>query len=326
MAPPPVRIVEAALSVLEHRVMAALCDAGVPDALDRPMSLRDLALAVDVEVDRLERMIRFGAARGWLSLDRLGLVKPTPVTDFLRSDHPGGWRAWIDFAAGGEVVAAVAAFDLRSSTDPFEGANGAPFFEWMAAHPGRGATFDRAMAAGGRMHALGLAAAVDWKGSKRVCDVGGGTGVLLATLIDSVGHLHGAVFDLPEVIARATDHPRMARLAGDAFVEVPSGFDTYLLVNVLHDWSDSDAIRLLTQIRRVLPLGGRVIVVENSPTRRPQNDIALSADLLMAALTPGGRERSAEQFAALGRSAGLICSTSHRLASADIAHIFVSVS
>ncbi len=314
------------MSILELRVMAALCDAGVPDALHRPMSVNELASAVDVEADRLERVVRFGAARGWLSLDRGGRVKPTRVTEFLRSDHPGGWRAWIDFAGGAEVAAAVAAFDLRGATDPFEDANGAPFFEWMAAHPDRGAAFGRAMAAGGRMHALGLVAAVDWKRSKRVCDVGGGTGELLATLFDRVGHLEGAVFDRPDVLERAVDHPRMARLAGDAFVEVPSGFDTYLLVNVLHDWSDADGARLLNQVRRAVRSGGRVIVVENSPTHRPQNEIALSADLLMASLTPGGRERSAEQFAALGRSAGFTLSATHRLASADVAYVFVSAS
>jgi hypothetical protein len=118
-------------------------------------------------------------------LDRRGRVRPTRVTAFLRSDHPGGRRAWVDFAGGQEIDAAVGALSAdEEPTDAFAAVNGAPFFDWMAQHPERWSTFDRAMSAGGRMHALTLAAALDWSGDRRVCDVGGGTGELLSTLLD----------------------------------------------------------------------------------------------------------------------------------------------
>ncbi len=43
-------------------------------------------------------------------------------------------------------------------------------------HPAREAASDAAMAAGGRMHGLALARAIDWSEHRLVCDVGGGDG------------------------------------------------------------------------------------------------------------------------------------------------------
>jgi hypothetical protein len=323
MAPPPARILEGLFGMLEHRVLVALCQAGVPDALTGPVPVGELAERVGVDHQSLERLLRFAASRGWVRIDRRGQVRPTRVTAFLRRDHPGGWRAWVDFAAGQEVVAAVGELRLEAvAGNGFVRANGAPFFEWMADHPQRWATFDQAMAAGGRMHALTLAAALDWSSTDTVCDVGGGTGQLLATLLDLVPGLRGTVFDLLPVVSRAVSHPRLEAMAGDAFEGVPTGFGTYLLVNVIHDWDDTDGIALLARVAEAAQAGARVIVVDNERTTVPRDDLAASADVLMAALTHGGKERTTGEMAALGQAAGLRHVRAVRLASGDLAHVF----
>ncbi len=322
MAPPPLQILESALSLLDHRVLVALCEAGVPEALTSRMTVMKLAESLQVDHDRLERLVRFGDARGWLRIDRRGLVRPNAVTAFLRSDHPGGWRSWVDFVAGEEIVKAVAALHCRGGGDGFAAANGAPFFEWMAGHPDRSSTFDDAMAAGARMHALSLDAAIDWDGAISLCDVGGGTGELARVLLDRHPDWRATTFDLPTVIARAVDHPRLEAVGGDAFVEMPPGFDVYLLVNVLHDWDDHSCVRLLTNTVAAASARSRVIVVDNNRTTMPRDDIATRTDVLMAALTNGGQERSTEQFVELGRRAGLYLVTTTPLVSGDFAHEF----
>jgi hypothetical protein len=318
---PPIRILEGVFGMLDHRVLVALCEAGVPDALTGRTTPEELAVRLGADPVRLERLLRYGASRGWLRVDRRGRVRPTKVTTFLRADHPSGWRAWVDFAGGAEVVAAVANLGTRPDAgDGFAAVNGKPFFEWMADHPDRWATFDRAMAAGGRMHALTLDKALSWKGSRRVCDVGGGTGDLLAALLDLNPGLHGAVFDLPAVVARSVRHERLTAIAGDAFVEVPGGFDTYLLVNVLHDWNDHDAGRILERVAQAASADARIVVVDSAPSVVPRPDMGIAADVLMAALTDGGQERDAAAFAALARPYGLTLRRTTRLASGDLAH------
>jgi SAM-dependent methyltransferase len=171
------------------------------------------------------------------------------------------------------------------------------------------------------MHALGLAAVLGWSAGERVCDVGGGTGDLLATLLDLEPELEGTVLDLPDVVARAVHHPRLAAVGGDAFEHVPPGFDTYLLVNVLHDWDDDDSLRILGRVAEAAGPDARIVVVDSDRTVVPRADIAVSADVLMAALTDGGKERTTEEFAALGRAVGLRLAASHHLPSADRAHV-----
>jgi SAM-dependent methyltransferase len=324
MAPPPVRILEGIFGALEHRVLVALCATGVPEALTGTTDATALAHKIGAEPVALERLLRFAATRGWVRIDRRGRVGPTAVTAFLRADHPGGWRAWVDFAGGDEIVAALAALTIGPQpTDAFASANGLPFFEWMARHPDRWTTFDDAMAAGGRMHALTLEAALDWSATHRVCDVGGGTGHLLAALLELQPHLTGTVFDLPAVVARAVHHDRLTAVGGDAFREVPAGFDVYLLVNVLHDWNDDDAAQILAKVADAASAVSRIVVVDNERTASPRNDLAVSADVLMAALTNGGRERSTSEFEALGRRCNLRLERTVGLASGDVAHEFV---
>ncbi len=331
--PPPVQILESLFGILDHRVLVALCRAGVPDELTGPFTIDELARRTASDPERLERLVRFGSTRGWLRIDRRGRVRPTRVTTFLRRDHPGGWRSWVEFAGGDDVVGAIGAMSARAddAADPFEASNGQAFFEWMTAHPLRGAAFDRAMAAGGRMHALTLAAAVDWSTTTTVCDVGGGTGDLLAALLDLEPTLTGTVLDLPEVVARAIGHDRLTVVPGDAFAHVPPGFDTYLLVNVLHDWGDPEVVAILERVAeacRGRSTGStpaqrnpaRLIVLEGDRTTVPRQDMAICTDVLMAALTNGGRERSTADFSSLGRAAGLELTTTTRLASGDLAH------
>jgi SAM-dependent methyltransferase len=256
--------------------------------------------------------------------------------NFLRRDHPGGWRAWIEFASGPEVLAAIGALDrgLAVDGDAFAAVNGAQFFDWMSGRPGRHAVFDAAMAAGGQMHGLLIARALEWSGARRVCDVGGGDGALLSVLLAEHEQLDGVVFELPEVAARVRARPRLGAVGGDAFEVVPSGFDTYLLVNVLHDWDDAAAERLLTNVARALTAlededssalapSRRVVIVESEAHVRPRDDLAIRADLLMLALTPGGRERTVEELVALGARAGLRRQRVRRLASGDVALVLV---
>ncbi|MCC5946940.1 MAG: hypothetical protein JJT89_00675 [Nitriliruptoraceae bacterium] len=321
---------EATLAGLQPAVLAALCHLGVSDRLHGPTPIGVLAQVLEVDAGRLERLLRAAHVQGFVRLDRRGRVRPTRLTRFLRHDHPGGWGAWPVFASSPEVTRALGSLHagLAADGDAFADANGDAFFAWMAAHPPQGARFDAAMAAGARMHALLLAAAVDLGARHRVCDIGGGDGTLLATLVALHPHLEGVVLERPEVAARSPVRDRIEARAGDAFVEVPAGFDTYLLVNVLHDWSDEAATRLLTRVAdamRASPAttpAPEVIVIDSEARSRPTEDIALLADTLMLALTPGGRERTIDGFTALARRAGLERRAARSLASGDVALTF----
>jgi hypothetical protein len=326
--PPPGAIMDAALGGLDLAGMAALCHLDLPDRLTDPTTPAELAAELGVDCTRLTRLLRYAATRRWVRLDRHGRLHPTRTLAFLRRDHPGGWRAWVEFASGDEISAALGSLHegLHADGDAFEAANGAPFFAWMQQHPDRHTTFDAAMSAGGRMHGLLLADALDWSAARRVCDVGGGDGSVLGVLRAHHPHLEGVLLELPEVVARAPDRAGVERVAGDAFEAVPLGCDTYLLINVVHDWADNAVVHLLERIADAIrgpgsPDDARVIVVESVAHARPRDDLAVRADLLMLALTPGGRERTTEEIAGLAGRAGLVLRRRRRLVTGDAAYV-----
>ena len=80
--------------------------------------------------------------------------------------------------------------------------------------------------------------------------------------------------------------------------------DAYLLKSILHDWPDQECIAILRTCANALNPGGAVLVVETLLDRPGYEAEAAFSDLNMLVL-PGGRERTAAEYAALFDAAGL---------------------
>jgi len=150
---------------------------------------------------------------------------------------------------------------------------------------------------------------------RRVVDVGGGQGALLAGILRENARLRGVVFDMPRVADRARREIAAAGLAdrlefvgGDFFESVPSGADAYLLKHVIHDWDDEKAARILRTCRGAMGPEARLLIVEGVYPPRidgsPESEGAARNDVNMMVCT-GGRQRSEAEFRELYAAAGL---------------------
>ena len=105
---------------------------------------------------------------------------------------------------------------------------------------------------------------------RRLLDVGGGDGAFACTAARHAPQLQVQVFDLPGVVARAAQRFEQAGLSarcsaagGDFFHdELPRGADLVTLLRVVHDHDDARVMRLLRNVRRALPPGGRLLLAE----------------------------------------------------------------
>jgi hypothetical protein len=139
-----------------------------------------------------------------------------------------------------------------------------------------------------------------------VVDVGGGNGLLLATILRANLEMRGILFDRPEVVVGATEVLRDAGVAdrctivdGDFFETVPTAGDAYILRQVIHDWDDSRAHRILKNCRDAMPAKGKVLVVERAVADDYRQTIAaLHSDLEML-VNLGGIQRTAPEYRAL---------------------------
>src|SRR5437879_13665922 len=85
---------------------------------------------------------------------------------------------------------------------------------------------------------------------------------------------------------------------------VPEGADAYLMRVVIHDWEDDEAIAILKVCRRAMPENARLLLIERLVA--PPNEMPATkfVDLNML-VSPGGRERTREEFADLIAKSGL---------------------
>src|SRR5207247_6484829 len=132
-------------------------------------------------------------------------------------------------------------------------------------NPSEAQTFASAMSGITRRHAPVVAAIYPFAGVERLCDIGGGTGVLLAALLGRHRELRGVLYDAPNVVESARAlfeerhlYDRVELIGGNFFESVPAGCDTYLMKNVLHDWDDVRARAILATCRRGMGKGAKL--------------------------------------------------------------------
>jgi hypothetical protein len=306
-------LLETLFASFDSHVLRILVELNISDHLTETRSVDELAELTDTDDARLERVLRYAASRGFVEYSRSGRISGNGMTEALASDDLAHWAGWVRFATSDWFDASWRNLGPSLSPDSppaFALAHGTDFFEYTTSvNPAAGEAFDEAMAAGAKLQAIALARSLDWVNIDSVCDVGGGNGAALDILLRYEPHLNVTLFDLPGVVERSSNIDSQFRSAwqtigGSFFEEVPPGHDRYLLLAIVHDWDDTDATTILSNVSAAMGTGGEAVVVETAASDRPRDDFAAAADLLMFVLA-SGRERTHGQYHALFSAAGL---------------------
>jgi len=201
---------------------------------------------------------------------------------------------------------------VKTGEPAFERVHGEDLFSYLAKHPDDAAIFNEAMRFVSTGVLTGLVEAYDFSRFPTIVDVGGGTGALLAAILQANPDTRGVPMDRPDVLSGAAPVLRTAGItdrvetvAGDFFQAVPEAGDLYVLSNIIHDWGDTDAVRILQACHQAMPDHGRLLIVELVLPDGAEPSMAKLADLEMLALTPGGRQRTISEYAGLLEQAGL---------------------
>jgi C-methyltransferase len=305
------------------KALSAAARLGLADQLrDRPMTHVELARRTDCDPEVLLRLMEGLAALGIFEQDAAGMMRNTPDSEQLRSDHPRSMR-YFCMLAGEMYYDAWGALmhTLRTGKPASRHVFGGSIYEHMEANPEAARVYDRAMEDLARPVAAELVDRGQFAGVRTVVDVGGGRGALLAAVLAAYPDLHGVCADRADVCARAErerleDDPELARRLSfrptDFFTEVPTGGDRYLLKNVLHNWSFDSGTRILLNVARAMRAtpGSRLLVLE--PLVEDEHD-AMHVLFQMVICEDGTRGLSAEEMRNLLDTAGLTVLTTDRL-------------
>jgi hypothetical protein len=294
--------------------LAGVTRLGVADHMsEHPVEVEILARKVDAQPDALFRVMRLLASVGVFEQfpDRkFGL---TPVGKYLQTNVAGSVRYLAAFSGDEWAVRAYEQFlyCLRTGKDGVSKAYGKQAFDLLAERPDQAENFHRAMTANSGLEACAILDAYEFNGIKRIADVGGGHGLLLASILEAYPDMTGVLYDLQEVVAGVPPERtsscggRLEIQPGSFFEAVPAACDAYIAKHIIHDWDDEHCGTILRRMREQLPATGRVLIFDMVMPEDSSPSRAKVLDIEMLVMTPGGRERTAEEFRALFASADL---------------------
>lgn len=286
------------------RCVHIVADFGVADALEeRATPVAELATATGLNADALHRILRLMAAHGIFAFESQGYVH-TQASRLLRTDHPQSLRAYARMIGMPAIWRGITELAHAARTgEPETGMAG--YMTYFADHPNEASLFNHAMAAKSSSIVPAVVEAYDFGGFGVIADIGGGRGHLLEAILARAVTATGVLFDLPHVIAdaAAVGSDRLRLAAGDFFRDPLPAADAYLLMEVIHDWADEDAARILAAVRRTAHRGAKVLIIETLVSESPGPQVGKMLDIMMLALT-GGRERTRSEYEALLRPAG----------------------
>ena len=198
---------------------------------------------------------------------------------------------------------------MRTGKQAIDEIYGVPIFEYLPQHPEEAQIFHDTMTGLSMIDSPAVAAAYCFDGIHSIVDVGGGHGLLLATILARNPQLKGTLYEVPHVVEGCRNGPltpvmgRCTLASGDMFSSVPAGADAYLMKHIIHDWPDDLCVKILTACRKGVNPGGKLLVVDS--VIQTGNDFSPSKFLdLQMLIFPGGRERTEKQFRDLFAAAG----------------------
>lgn len=307
------RLFDLVAGFVHSQVLLAVVELDLlPALMERPATAQALALTHRIAPDRMAALLNAAVAlgllarvRGGYQTARLGAaaVGVPGLMDMIR--HHGAFYA--------DLADPLAL--LRGKTDT----QLAAFWPYVfgaarASDPTVAERYSDLMAQSQVLVAEETLRAVDFRGIRRLMDVGGGTGAFLTAVGQAVPGPDLVLFDLPAVVPGAEARFAAAGLRDRVTIcpgsfrddPLPGGADAISLVRVLYDHADATVAALLAAVFAALPPGGRVIVSEPM-TGEPSPERAGDAYFAFYCMAMGtGRARAPGQIGAALAAAGFV--------------------
>jgi hypothetical protein len=290
--------------------LGAIVEIQLPERVpEGGISLEVLSEETGLDQTSLLRLLRVVVSHGYFRLSEdASRVVHTSLSRALISGMGGSFcrlqaSSWYRSCFSSDQVAQA----MRGDNVPFLQAQGESFFEHLGRESPKDELFAQAMAEITKFCFPFLANKLHFSQGHRVLDVGGGNGEFCKLLSSVFPQTSFSVMDItnhePQVEVESS---RVNRLHGCFLDNVPSGFDHLVLKNVLHDWNEEMAVRILKNCALAVKSGGRMTIIEvvlpqtTNPRLEAGPDLAIDWNVFC---TLGGQERSLQEYSdLLGRT------------------------
>jgi hypothetical protein len=285
------------------RCLQVVAEAGVADFLDdEPATASSLASPTGLDAKALARVLNFLTAHGIFARRDCKFVH-TPASRLLRTDDPRSMRSFVRLFGLPMMWTAAQNLDKVVKTGA---SNPDEIWSYLAQNPPAAKVFNQAMTEKARSQVPQIVASYDFSSFRSIADIGGGYGHLIRAILAVSPASHGILFDLPRVVDGVSDGQpdRLSFRGGDFFQDELPRCDAYVLMEVIHDWPDEEALAILRAVRRSATDGARLLLIEALMPSEPGPNWTKTLDIAMLNLFGGGRQRAEDEYCSLLRDAG----------------------
>jgi hypothetical protein len=311
--PPKIIITQMIFGCVMTQAIHVVAKLNIADLLEAhgPMNCSALANLSGAHEESLHRIMRALASTGIFNEDGEGKFSLTPLAECLKENSPESVKA-MAVSIGGAIYKAYGEllYSVQTGDGGFKKALGMPIFEYLTKNLEEGKIFDRMMTDIHGGETAPMVNTYDFSVFNTIVDVGGGNGEVISAILHKNPGTKGILFDLPDMISRSRDTISSRGLGdrcqidtGNFFESVSKGGDAYIMRHIIHDWSDADAVTILSNCRKAVKPGGKILVVEavieegNEPSPFKMLDLSM--------LLVGGKERTRRQYEQIFSQAGL---------------------
>jgi hypothetical protein len=313
--PPPIAMLRFLGGFRIARIIYVVAELGIADLLiDGAKTTAELAQATATHELSLYRVMRSLASVGIFAEDDQGKFQLTPSAEFLCSKTPGSLRDAVKFLGQdwhwqvwGEL-----SYSITTGKPAFDHLFGQGLFDFYLDPKIAKIASDSKVSISSRA-SNSLLANYDFSDTNTVVELGifAGAGSTIIPLLKAYPEMQGILFDFASAIAAAKPAIEQAGLsdrcklvAGECVKTAPSGGDTYVLMFVIHNWDDQQAIKILQNCRQGMTETGKLLLVEMIMPEGNEPFVGKLIDLESLLTTPGGRERKEDEYRDLLTKAG----------------------
>jgi predicted transcriptional regulator len=281
-----------------------------------PKNASEIANVLNLDYNLAYRLLR---ALGSLGLLREGVNRDFIITEqgeFLRKDNPKTLRGIALLEEGPEHYALwkhLPTMIKDGKQNAFPREYGQKLFEFTDSNPLYREVFNQAMSSYSSIQTAWVTDALDgynFSNVNTVCDVGGGQGHLLCSLLVKYPHIKGTVIELDSVIKnndllwaeKMGVKDRCSYVGGNMFSKVPAA-DAYIMKMILHDWSDDECVKILSNIYNAASENGRILIAEHLVPGPEEPHFSKLFDIHMMCVATG-KERTVEEYVDLLKKTG----------------------
>jgi len=300
------------------KYVALIASLGIADQIgDSQVNISELAKKLNINEDKLYRMMSYVAGAGvFTELDGRCFANNDVSKEYRKPEVVAIMELYNSPSMLSAYTETDFAITTNSNENAFQKANGCDAYTYFASHPDEEKRFQQGVAAYTTFQA-NIPNIYDFSGYSTVCEIAGGRGLFLKSILAKNPKTSGILFDLPVVESHVwpelkSEFKDRFQFAGGSFFEVIScNADLYSIAMTLHCFNNATVTKILSNIAEAMKRhptkAAKLLIVESDYNAAKPNEPhpLRNLDAMMLACMDGC-ERTSEDWNKLTAAAKLV--------------------